>query len=165
MSVGTVVWAHCNTCLGLKKHTIVAEHRRDGSEVIDDHGNEIRWSNTHRLLECGGCERVCMSTRLWNSESDEVAETYYPPAVSRQKPSWVDSLPTEYTELISEVYTALHADSRALAIMGARTLVDLFITRHVGDVGGFEAKLTRLVDDGFLSTRNRDVRCRGHRGR
>jgi hypothetical protein len=41
--------------------------------------------------------------------------------------------------------------------MGARTLVDMFMTRHVGDIGGFEAKLSELVDKGYLSTRNKDI--------
>jgi len=41
--------------------------------------------------------------------------------------------------------------------MGTRALVDLFINETVGDIGGFHQKLTRLVDDGYLSARNREV--------
>jgi len=41
--------------------------------------------------------------------------------------------------------------------MGARALIDLFITSQIGDVGGFELKLEQLVAKGFLSEKNRDI--------
>jgi hypothetical protein len=148
-------WIHCNTCLGEKKHAVVAEHKQRDSETID--GYDISWSTTHILFQCGGCESVSLCKRTWDSESNEVSEEFYPPEVSRQKPRWVEHLPDQYKSLINEIYTALHADSRALAIMGARTLVDMFMTKHVGDIGGFDAKLAKLVEKGYLSTRNKDI--------
>ena len=41
--------------------------------------------------------------------------------------------------------------------MGARSLVDLFMNLTIGDVGGFEQKLDRLVKAGYLSMQNRDI--------
>lgn len=98
-----------------------------------------------------------MCKRSWDSESMETSEEFYPPEVSRQKPAWAKTLPEEYGELIDEVYAALHANSGALALMGARALIDMFMTKRVGDIGGFERKLEKLVTEGFLSTKNKEV--------
>jgi hypothetical protein len=42
-------------------------------------------------------------------------------------------------------------------MMGARTLIDMLMLDKVGDVGGFEQKLLSLENNGFLSSKNRDV--------
>jgi hypothetical protein len=41
--------------------------------------------------------------------------------------------------------------------MGARALVDCFMNDKLGDVGGFEAKLRKLVKDGYIGSKDRDV--------
>ncbi|MGZ5304798.1 MAG: hypothetical protein ACXWDO_11840 [Bacteroidia bacterium] len=70
---------------------------------------------------------------------------------SRQLPKWHDELPAEWHELLKEVYTALHADSGCLAIMGARALVDLFMNEQLGDIGGFAQKIQKLEKNGLVS--------------
>ena len=42
-------------------------------------------------------------------------------------------------------------------MMGARTLVDLFMVDKVKDIGGFERKLHELEKAGYISSKNRDV--------
>lgn len=42
---------------------------------------------------------------------------------------------------------------KKLAVMGTRSLVDMF--EKLGDIGGFEQKLKALVDDGFISKRQK----------
>ena len=59
--------------------------------------------------------------------------------------------------IFDEVYAALHADSRSLAMMGARALVDMVILEKVGDVGSFPQKLTALEGGGYLSRSNRET--------
>lgn len=84
---------------------------------------------------------------------------YFPPRVSRRKPAWVDRLavPEEYGDLLDEIYVALHADSRRLAAMGARALIDCYITRRVGDQGNFTNGLKKLVEKGFISEKQREI--------
>jgi hypothetical protein len=60
-------------------------------------------------------------------------------------------------ELLNEIYVALHSDSRRLALMGTRTLVDMLMLEEVRDVGTFDAKLKALLDKGVISDRNREV--------
>jgi len=108
------------------------------------------------MLECCGCESVMLrSTQFllgWDPE-----ECYYPPRASRRLPKWHDDLPRQIVLLLKEVYAALHADSRRLAMMGARALIDMAIFERVGDVGSFVEKLNKLESEGFVSKKNREL--------
>lgn len=109
------------------------------------------------MLECCGCETNHLERIFefseWNPGEAELER--FPPSVSRRPPEWHGNLPREQVELFSEVYTALHSDSRRLAVMGARTLLDVFITANIGDEGSFKTKLSSLEREGFVSARNR----------
>lgn len=118
---------------------------------------EISWNTTYKMLECCGCENVSLQRRFYFSEYDEIEEEYYPPQVSRQLPKWHDELPDEWCELLEEVYRALHTDSRRLVLMGARALIDLYMTEQLGDIGGFAQKIKKLESDGLISKPNKSV--------
>lgn len=151
-----IVWAHCNKCHDKTKHEVVAERRQEGSEPYDEE-IVIWWTTTYTLLECRGCETVCMKREFVFSEYDDVQVEYFPPPVSRTRPHWLEQLPKDEQELLLEVYAALAADARRIATMGARTLVDMFILRKIGDRGGFEQKLRLLESEGFLSAKNGEI--------
>ncbi len=148
---------HCNGCGHKTKHTVVATRKLPGSELIDGKF-EIEWLYTYDMLECLGCESICMRRTFWWSEEPQSESVeYYPPPVSRRSPKWAEDLPSDLKALLHEVYVALHADSRRLAVMGARAIIDLVMQAKVGDIGGFEEKLGALVGGGYISARNRDV--------
>ena len=153
-----IIKAHCNKCLRETKHFTVAERSSTGSESIDPYGyNEISWRTTFKMLECCGCENVSLQRKFYFSEYDEVEEEYYPPQISRQLPKWIYDLPVEWGGLLKEVYLALHANSQRLALMGARTLVDLYMSDQLGDIGGFAQKIKQLETEGLISKPNKIV--------
>lgn len=159
-----LVRAHCNKCGQETKHDVAIERTHRYSEMVDPyHGFEVSWSKTYSMLECMGCEEVSLRRTEWCSENDPMdgpdPGVYFPPRVSRRKPAWVDRLdvPDEYAGLLDEIYVALHADSRRLAMMGARALIDAAIRRSVGDQGNFRGGLTTLVEKQLISERNRAI--------
>ncbi|PAT33118.1 hypothetical protein CLI92_04535 [Vandammella animalimorsus] len=85
--------------------------------------------------------------------------TYFPPRVSRRKPTWAShyDLPSEYLSLLEETYTALHADSRRLAMMGARALIDTVIRRNAGDQQNFSQGLRALAEKCLISEQERKI--------
>jgi hypothetical protein len=107
------------------------------------------------MLECCGCEEISLSESVYFSEADDVQENIYPPRISRPKPDWHTSLPREYRGLLDEVYSSLRADNRRLAMMGARAIIDLFILRKVGDLGGFGKGMDALEKEGIIGTKDR----------
>ncbi|KKK52089.1 hypothetical protein LCGC14_3108450, partial [marine sediment metagenome] len=120
---------------------------------------EVQFVTTHTMLECCGCENVILRQRTWCDlyDVDYFDDVFFPPPTSRQLPPWHKKLPKEIQELLGEVYTALHSDSRMLAMMGARAIVDLFMNDKLGDKGGFSEKLKKLVNEGHISKANKDI--------
>lgn len=115
----------------------------------------INWSDRYEMLECAGCETVSLRQTHWFSEEPDLEVTHYPPAVSRRMPQWRYKTIYRVADLMGEVYAALHSDSRSLALMGARTIVDLVLVDKVGDEGSFGAKLQKLESQGFIGKQGR----------
>jgi Domain of unknown function (DUF4145) len=126
------------------------------SEEVDEEF-DIDFETTYTVLECRGCEAVTLRRRLISHDIDVAETDYYPPPISRQAPRWRYDLPRDFRSLLDETYTALHANSRRLVLMGARALVDLFMNASIGDIGGFQKKLAKLVDEGYLSRKNMEI--------
>ncbi|MES2509716.1 MAG: DUF4145 domain-containing protein [Pseudomonadota bacterium] len=75
----------------------------------------------------------------------------------RQRPDWIGKLPPTIKDLLSEIYSALTLDLRALPSMGVRAAIDSVCVEFVGDVGSFDQKLCRLVEEGYLLERERPI--------
>lgn len=148
---------HCNKCGQETKHTVVARRQQaDSSPAGVGYGEEeleVTYYTTWTMLECRGCGHVCLKCEEffseWNPGDEKV--TFFPPLVSRQEPRWLEDLPEVTQKLGREVYAALHADSRTLAMMGVRAILDLYIVNRIGDVGTFLEKLKAMEDKGHLS--------------
>ncbi|KKL19113.1 hypothetical protein LCGC14_2468720, partial [marine sediment metagenome] len=155
---GDTVRAHCNRCLGERKHVVIASRFQEYVEVDEHDTFVLAEKTTFEMLECCGCEDVVFRRTLAASyEAHEIVD-YYPPSVSRRKPEWlrgITRVPFKLGFLIGEVYAAIYAKSRRLAMMGARTMLDMVLVDTVGDEGTFEQKLDSLVTEGFVSARHR----------
>jgi hypothetical protein len=125
--------SHCNTCGRSTKHHILAHRHIPGSDTTEDYG-EIHWIDDYELLECAGCETVTMRHTDWFEPTDETRVKIYPPPVARRVPTWLRSAPTlrNIRTLMQQVYSALDSNSRALALMGARAVVDIVLVDKVG---------------------------------
>src|SRR6266545_1373310 len=125
--------AYCSTCTNETEHLTIAERHNEISEVVDNYAS-VEWTTIFRMKECCGCKTAHLQRIFHCSEWDrsEFEEERFPPAVSRRPPKWHRDLSPEPAALFQEVYTALHANSRRLAAMGARTLLDIFMTDQVG---------------------------------
>ena len=156
-----VIWSHCNECCHETKHDVV--HRADRCRTFDDDQYSVEVGSVWKVLQCRGCEEVTLRRVDWCSENDPMdgpgPATYFPPRVSRRKPSWARhyELPSEYLALLEETYTALHADSRRLAMMGARALIDAVIRRNAGDQHNFGQGLNALAEKHLISEQDREI--------
>jgi hypothetical protein len=154
-----IEWVHCNRCLRKTQHDVLVIRTHD--ESADVNSTEFTYVSDykiiHTVLECRGCGSVTLRRYVYCEDTCDGTEDFYPPQVSRQAPRWRFDLPPDFRELMNEIYTALHSNSRRLALMGARALIDLFMNETIGDVGGFELKLKQLVDDGHLSEANKKL--------
>jgi hypothetical protein len=152
-----IEWVHCNKCLDLTKHEILKEHNCGDKDKYLDF--VIWWNTKYTLFICCGCESVTLRRQYtcseWESNQQEIE--FYPPQVSRRLPPWHDKFPSEMQDLLAEIYIALRSNSRRLALMGARTAIDMFMLDKIGDIGTFEKKLKALVDSGYLGSKQHDI--------
>lgn len=155
------VLVHCNECGHETNHDLISQVQRQRS--FDEGQYSVEFVSRWRTLQCRGCEEVSLHRLDWCSEDDPMdgpgPGTFFPPRVSRRKPQWADrfEVPDEYTGLLDEVYVALHADSRRLAVMGARALFDAFIRRNVGEQANFAVGLKALEQKNLITQHNREV--------
>jgi len=147
---------HCNECRHKTKHQLLKEVTSNSSE---DWGDDYTFHSqtVHELFQCCGCSAVVLRQSYSDSEMDGDRSWYFPPRISRHQPDWIDKMPADIQRVMREVYRCLGADSRALPMMGLRTVLDLLIMEQVEDTGTFVQKLLRLQTKGIISERNRKV--------
>ena len=151
-----ITLSHCNRCARVTKHVILASHKVNDSEVLEDIG-PIHWWDLYELVECRGCQNISMRHTSYFDPTDETTITIYPPQVLRRRPHWLQELPDSIETIMQQTYQALDSNSRALALMGARTAVDMVMSDKIGDVGSFAKKLEALETSGVIGSRNRSV--------
>lgn len=144
--------SYCNRCNHPTHHDVLHRQETYDQEIDHSNGTHEEWTYTHTMLQCRGCEDVSMRIDHWHSGYGEDEPELYPPRISRKSPAWLWKLPSDWWSLLREIYGALHADSRRLAMMGARTVIDLYLTEAVGNTGSFENRLDLLVSSGKLAT-------------
>ena len=155
MNTEEILRCHCNNCGRDTDHLMLQKCVVEDGEAVDDKAF-FSWTDTYEMLQCRGCSAVCLR-HFYEDVAGDKTVTYYPPPVSRRAPSWRWRLPAGMRELLHEIYVALFSDSRRLAMMGARTLVDMLMLEEVGDSGTFDGRLKALRDKGIISERNREV--------
>lgn len=160
MSTENKTKSFCRECGQWTWHDVKASVSREEIEVEADPPCPPVWADVvYDLLQCCGCECVTMRSTLTCEQlyQNERITRRFPPATARRRPAWEGHLPGQAQFLIREVYDALYSGGLRLAVMGARTLVDMAILDKVGDVGTFEQKLKALEHQGFVSRRNREI--------
>lgn len=154
-------WSHCNECGHETEHNIV--HKAVRRRSYDDGQYSVEMGSTWTIVQCAGCKEVSMRRVDWCSEDDPMdgpnPSTFFPARVSRRRPVWLtrENAHSTYVGMLDEVYTALHADSRRLAMMGARAIIDVVITRTVGDQGNFTKGLDELEKNDLIGKRDRAI--------
>ena len=108
------------------------------------------------MLQCCGCGDVCLAEQLLFTPEGNKEFKFYPPPISRQKPSWLPTLltKTKYVyigSLLNEIYEAAHSGQTRLAAMGIRALLENLMVQMVGDQGTFEKNLDAFQNGGYVS--------------
>ncbi len=155
----------CNDCGRETDHEVVYV------AVLDKVFEGNRACQTQSVtVRCRGCGEVSSRNEIWDLyyetlDDEPVGErliefTISPPRLWRRLPDWLPRLePAEpdLCDLLREVYRATHDGQVRLLASGVRTSLDYVMTKIVGDVGEFSAKLTAMQAAGHLSATQRDM--------
>lgn len=126
-------------------------------ESFDVHGID-----SFETLKCLGCGEVKIRHTKWISDEDPLV-VYFPPAVFRPEPAWVQDLGQEIPLgeepvliLLRETYVAMHNNLMTLAAMGVRALIERIMILKTGDRGKFGENLKKFENAGFVSRIQRE---------
>lgn len=155
---------HCPKCGEDRKAVVRGEYRQSSSEEVNGGRNSIEFSETYRILECGGCETLFCQRVLWCSEggdyfdSDSQYErTYWPSTAKWQPPKWMEAeIDQDLHHILVEVYAAINNGMPVLAAIGIRTAFDRATELLKIDTAlPFKTKLDELVKQGMLGAGDR----------
>jgi hypothetical protein len=153
MPQADTVMAHCNTCGGDRNHSVL--HRE--SSIWEDEGSGASGKDAYEMLRCMGCDSITFRHLSWDDTDPEPAIHYFPPAIFRQKPAWLngwwidDSYDEVVAGLLDEIYSALQNNAPRLAAMGVRSLIEHIMISKVGDQGSFVGNLAKFEAEGYVS--------------
>lgn len=156
----------CHVCKGTTKQKFVFEQGEltEPNEIVFFDEKGVRQKNSGwtiegriwKISQCLGCEKLNLNVFIRQSPFDyDHPIHHFPPKNFRPFPMWITYLNKEYTEIVSEIYTSLNIGNKRLPLMGARTLLDMFILDKIGDAGNFKAKLKKLVDEKYITEASR----------
>jgi hypothetical protein len=118
----------------------------------------------YETLRCRGCANVSLKDTYFTRTNEPLSITYYPPPISRNRPSWSLWMALEYgeeteqfQELLDEIYKATQNDLPRLAMMGVRALLEQVMIAKVGDGGTFVQNLKGFHEAGYISVVQFDV--------
>jgi len=146
----------CNNCLFLTSHDCL--YCLTDSEPVMSRGQRVDdWLHYWEVYKCRGCGSVSFRYYLsLGGDPDIATEEYYPPRIARKTPAWADDMPGEIQSYLTQVYAALHANSRWLVSCGVRSIVDSVIRDKVGDQNSFKDGIAELVGEGFIGKKEGD---------
>lgn len=158
-----IIKAHCNRCQGDTNQEVLHSEKFSWEDHIDD-GYPISGTDIFEMLKCCGCDSIILRHSEWFSGNlDEQGNNYpvfhyYPPAISRTEPNWLHDLDTilddekEFIhDLMKEIYSSLHNNSRRLATMGIRALLEHIMINKAGDQGSFSKNIDSFAAQGYIS--------------
>jgi hypothetical protein len=141
------------------QNILFKEHQFEPQEIIfrNEEGDQSQtaWeikADIWIISKCLGCERINfkhIGRRSPDQRTDDIF--YFPWKRDRHYPKWIFQLPIKYLEILEEVYAAITMESNILALMGIRTVLDVYMVDKVGDVGNFKQKLNKLVEEQIIS--------------
>lgn len=165
------VKAHCNKCLDERNHELLHSETMTWNDEIDQ-DLVIEGEDTYEMLKCCGCDNIALrhfsrsSLNLDKHGQPFTEVIYYPPAISRKEPEWLHELydieDYSLTEniiegILREIYVALHNNSRRLATMGIRALLEHVMIDKVGDSGSFGGNLKKFGNEGYISQKQKEI--------
>jgi hypothetical protein len=145
---------HCNQCAAVEVHDALKERVRTEEEVVDEGRHALDHEITTTLLECQRCKTWQIKVTKYSQPTEWWSESFIPPHPRRPWPRWATDLPPNMAAVLRQVHQALDAGHDWLVAMGARTLIDMFVLERIGDAGTFTAKLKRLQEEGYASSKD-----------
>lgn len=157
IDTSSTFFVHCNRCHAGTHHALHGECKKTDSDFDEASRTEIQFAETYSLLQCQVCGQGRLQVVFWNSENDESPPVFFPPPECRRPPDWLKDIEQRPGVLLNEVYAALNAGMYAIALMGVRSVLDVWVSGQTPGRKNFPTKLETLVQLGGLSANQAEI--------
>lgn len=157
-----MIKAHCNKCQRETNQEIICTETTSWEDEIDE-GVILYGKDVYEMLKCCGCDSIILRHQEYFCDEPSSTFHHYPPAISRPEPKWLHELNNIgdegriIYELLKEIYSSLHNNSRRLATMGIRALIEHVMINKTGDKGSFSQNLEAFAAYGLISLSQEDI--------
>ena len=160
-----ILKTYCGNCDKETSHTLEYKaHETEPVEILAKNDKELKtesfWMvgfHLWQISKCKGCEKLTFKHVIRTSSEPGTDIIFnFPKSHIRPLPDWYQKLPLKYLEIIREIYSAINQGAFILALIGVRTILDVYIVEKIGDKGTFKTKLSKLVDGGFITKTRAD---------
>lgn len=151
------VFVHCNRCHAETHQELRGECKTTDHCVDEASRATVYFAETYSLLQCKVCGQGRLQVVMWNSEEDNRPPIFFPAPECRRPPEWLGDLEEPLRSLLKEVNAALGAGMYAIALMGVRSALDVWVSHRTSDRNNFPKKLGQLVALGTLSARQVEI--------
>lgn len=151
------VRVHCNRCHAETHHALCGECKTTDQCFDEVSRTQIDFAETYSLLQCQVCGQGRLQVVTWNSENDHSPPNLFPPSEFRRPPEWLNDLEQTQRFLLKEIYAALDAGMYAVALMGVRAVLDVWVSNQTSGGSDFAKKLGPLVTLGTLSAKQVEI--------
>jgi hypothetical protein len=115
------------------------------------------------IVQCRGCGETSIRRENWWRDlvpdpelagSRMIDVDFSPYRTWRRRPDWLEQIEQSAPDLhglLEEIYTATNDEQVRILALGVRAAVDVLMVQFVGDIGGFEQKLKKMVETGHLT--------------
>lgn len=151
------VFVHCNRCHAETHHVLRGECKATDHCFDEVSRTQIDFAETYTLLQCQICGQGRLQVVMWNSENDGSPPSLFPCSEFRRPPEWLNDLEQTQRFLLKEIYAALDIGMYAVALMGVRAVLDVWVSNQTSGGNNFPKKLGPLVTYGTLSWRQVEI--------
>lgn len=156
---------YCHNCkCETDQEIIFNDSTLDINEIIGYNEEGVKGQNffaivahIYEVTKCCGCKKnnINVYERTNPMEKDR-ALLRYPNTKVREYPKWLSNLNLKYIELFNEIYKSFNTGNITLPLIGARTLLDMYIVEKIGDIGTFKNKIDKLLENGLITKVQKD---------
>jgi hypothetical protein len=145
----------CRMCKHATNHDVLFSKGTSGE--TDD--GDIKWWNSHQVLQCCGCDEISFRTTDQNTESIdpytgnlEVMEVLYPSRTEGRPPmEGHENFPVKTRRIYSETLKALNHNALILAAIGLRALIESVCLEQKTKAKVLAKGIDELAESGLLS--------------
>jgi hypothetical protein len=153
IDTSSTVIVNCNRCHAETNHAPQGVCKKTDHGFDEASRTHVHFAETYTLLQCQVCGQGRLQVVMWNSENDHSPPSFFPPPECRRPPQWLEEIDQPMRVLLNEVHTALDAGMYAIALMGVRSVLDVWVSSQTTGRKPFPEKLENLMALGTLSAR------------